>query len=177
MTEGFHVLTGGPGSGKSTLIAALGALGHGVTEEAGRAIIRAERAAGAPETRRRDPAAFLDLILEFELRSYAGALAAEGAVFFDRGLPDVAGGWAQLGLPVPERVTAAVAAYRYAPAVFVAPPWREIYVTDAERDHAWETAVRTYDVMVDAYSAAGYELVELPRTSVEERVAFVLASV
>lgn len=177
MPDRFHVLTGGPGSGKSTLIGALAALGYGTTSEAGRAIIKAERAAGVPETRRRDPAAFLDLIAEYELESYLAARALPGHVFFDRGMPDVAGGYAHLGLPVPDHVVAAVAAYRYAPTVFVAPPWREIYVTDAERDHAWETAVRTYDVMVEAYTAAGYELVELPRVPVAERVAFVLAAV
>jgi predicted ATPase len=38
----FFVLTGGPGSGKTTLIEALNARGYATTEEAGRGVIREE---------------------------------------------------------------------------------------------------------------------------------------
>jgi predicted ATPase len=34
--------------------------------------------------------------------------------------------------------------------------------------------VQTYESMVDVYGAYGYELVELPRSSVEQRGRFVL---
>ena len=173
----FHVLTGGPGSGKTTLVDRLGALGHATMPEAGRAVLRDQALVGGPAHPDRDPVAFLDTILQWEMRSHREAAGRNGPVFFDRGMPDVAGAYAQLGLPVPAHVAAAVAAFRYAPAVFVAPPWPEIYVHDDERKHSWESAVRTYDVMVEAYTAAGYTLVELPRVSVEERVAFVLERV
>lgn len=163
----FHVLTGGPGGGKTTLLAALAARGYAVTSEAGRALVRA----GAD---RSDPVAFAEAILEWETRSYAWALDQPGTVLFDRGMPDVAGSWLAMGREVPPHVEATIAACRYAPTVLVAPPWREIYVTDAERDQTWETAVATYEVMVAAYGRYGYECVELPRVGVEERVAFVL---
>jgi predicted ATPase len=175
MTDRLFVLTGGPGGGKSTLVERLRALGYPTAPEAGRAIIRDQAAIGGKL--HRDPVAFLEAILVWELRSYDEARDATGPAFFDRGIPDVAGGYAQLGLPVPPHVDAAVATYRYARTVLVAPPWREIYVRDEERKHSWETAVRTYDVMVAAYEHAGYELVELPRVPVEERLAFVLARV
>ena len=170
----IHVLTGGPGSGKTTLVDRLAALGYATTAEAGRAILRERAAADAGAAEEADPVAFLEAILRRELGSYRAARLAPGPVFCDRGVPDVAGAYAQLGLPVPTHVAAAVAACRYAPTVFLAPPWPEIYVHDAERRHSWEAAVRTYEVMVEAYTVAGYDLVELPRVGVEERVAFVL---
>ncbi|HVF19137.1 MAG TPA: AAA family ATPase [Mycobacteriales bacterium] len=173
----LHVLTGGPGGGKTTLVERLAALGYATTPEAGRAILRDQAAIGGPLRPEVDPVAFLEAILQWELRSYRWAAATEGPVFLDRGVPDVAGAYRQLGRPVPAHVTAAVAAFRYAPAVFVAPPWPDIYVHDEERKHSWESAVRTYEVMVEAYGAAGYELVELPRMPVEDRVAFVLDAV
>jgi len=37
--------------------------------------------------------------------------------------------------------------------------------------------MRTYDAMVTAYSDLGYELVEVPRASIEERTAFVLSRI
>jgi predicted ATPase len=56
----------------------------------------------------------------------------------------------------------------------VAPPWPEIYRTDTERRQSWEEAVRTYEAVTSAYTQAGYELVELPRAPVSERLEFVL---
>ena len=45
---GFYVLTGGPGSGKTTLIEALRSAGFTTTTEAGRAIIRDQLEIGDP---------------------------------------------------------------------------------------------------------------------------------
>ena len=166
----FIVLTGGPGAGKTTLLAALADRGYAVTNEAGRALIKAGVTAD-------DPVAFSDAILEHEIASYAWALEQRGRVFFDRGVPDVAGNWIAMGRDVPPHVAEAIASCPYNPRVLIAPPWREIYVHDEERKHSWETAVATYDVMVEAYTRYGYELVELPKASVEDRVEFVLALV
>ena len=166
----LYVLTGGPGAGKTTVVDALAALGYAATREAGRALIRE----GVPSE---DQAAFSEHILARELESYAWAAAQPGTVFCDRGMPDVAGNYLRLGLPVPPDVRTAVEECRYASPVFVAPPWQEIYVHDDERTHSWETAVATYEAMVAAYTGAGYDLAELPRASVEERVAFVLERV
>lgn len=63
---------------------------------------------------------------------------------------------------------------RYNRRVFLAPPWKAIYGNDEHRRQSWELAVRTYEVMCSTYAELGYELVELPRVSVEERVAFLV---
>ena len=42
----FFVLTGGPGSGKTTLVDALKALGYATTAEAGRGVIREQMESG-----------------------------------------------------------------------------------------------------------------------------------
>jgi predicted ATPase len=66
---------------------------------------------------------------------------------------------------------------RYNKRALIAPPWREIFGNDEERRQSWSVAVRTYDIMVETYTELGYELVPLPRTTVEERVEFVLGEV
>lgn len=161
------VLTGGPGAGKTTVLSALADLGYAVTSEAGRALIRA----GITND---DPVTFAEALLEFETRSYVWALEQPGAVLFDRGLPDVAGNWLAMTGSVPPHVQDAIAACPYNRRVLIAPPWRQIYVHDAERRQSWETAVATYEVMAEAYQRFGYQLVELPLVSVDERVEFVL---
>ena len=173
----FFVLTGGPGAGKSSLVAALAALGHATMEEAGRAIIRDQTAIGGSALPWADRGAFAELMLSWELRSYRDAGAVAGPVFFDRGIPDVAGYLALCGLAVPPHVGRAVALFPYATTVFIAPPWPEIFSQDSERRQDFAEAVRTFETMAATYQRAGYRLAELPRAPVAARVAFVLETI
>lgn len=112
-------------------------------------------------------------MLCWEMRSWHMA-QDQGVVFFDRGVPDVLGYLRLLGLPVPSHMDNAARAFRYNRRVFIAPPWREIFQRDSERRQDFEEAERTCEAMVATYRDYGYELIELPRAAVEERVRFVL---
>jgi predicted ATPase len=175
--ERFFVLTGGPGSGKSTLIEALERAGRARSVEAGRGVIQDQMAIGGRALPWSDPLAFAELMLCWEMRSYRMAGDETGPVFFDRGTPDVVGYLRLLGLPVPLHMDRAARMFRYNRRVFIAPPWPEIFRQDGERRQDLDEAVRTYEAMVATYGDYGYELVELPRASVEERARFVLESV
>ncbi|KVD77524.1 ATPase [Burkholderia sp. ABCPW 14] len=170
----FFVITGGPGSGKSTLIDALEARGYARSHEAGRGVIQDQMAIGGHALPWRDPAAFAELMLSWEMRSHRLARGARGPVFFDRGVPDVIGYLHLSALPVPAHLATAADRFRYRRDVFIAPPWPEIYAQDVERKQDYAEAVRTYHAMVDTYAACGYRLIELPRASVDERCRFVL---
>ena len=173
----FFVVTGGPGSGKSTLIAALAAQGFATMPEAGRAVIRAQTAAGGSALPATDPAAFAEAMLRMDIRSYRDAQDQDGVVFFDRGIPDVAGYLRLTGLSVPAHVYEAASGLRYNRRVFIAPPWKEIFGADEERRQSWEVAVRTHDIMAETYAELGYELMELPRAPVARRASFVIAAI
>ncbi|MPZ34606.1 MAG: AAA family ATPase [Rhodospirillales bacterium] len=172
--ERFHVITGGPGSGKTSLIEALARAGHAHTVEAGRAIIQDQLAIDGPALPWRDPLAFAELMLSWEMRSYRMAETTAGPVFFDRGVTDLVGYLTLVGQPMLAHIARAAERFRYDHRVFVAPPWPAIYAQDTERKQTPEEAVRTYEALVTAYSNCGYELVSLPLVSVEERVRFVL---
>jgi predicted ATPase len=173
-SDRFFVLSGGPGAGKTTLIEALRANGLATIQEAGRGVIRAEMQAGGSALPWVDPVQFAERMFEWELRSYREAGRREGAVFFDRGLPDTLGYLRLEGLKAPPWMEEEVRRLRYNARVFIAPPWKEIFGRDEERRQSWQISVRTYDVMVKTYTGLGYALVELPRASVAERMAFVL---
>jgi predicted ATPase len=163
----FVVVTGGPGAGKTTLLDALRARGREVTTDVARALIRAD-----PRVRD-DEASFQDAILAGEVSAYAAALALPPVpVFFDRGVPDVAASYVLRSLAVPPHVDAAVREHPYATRVFVAPPWPDIYVNDAERVQPYEHAVRVHAAIVETYTRYGYDLVPLPLAPVQQRVAF-----
>jgi predicted ATPase len=175
--ERFIVITGGPGSGKSTLVDALRAEGVTGMPEAGRAIIRDQVAIGGSALPWADRLAFSELMLAWELRSYREAQACSGPVLFDRGVPDVAGYLRLCGLPIGPHIVRAGETYRYRRRVFIAPPWPEIFTQDAERKQSLEEAEATHHALAAAYSSLGYELVALPRASVAERMAFVRARI
>ena len=67
------------------------------------------------------------------------------------------------------------AANRYENPVFVTPPWKAIYTPDDMRKATFAQAESFYAVVISAYHALGYELIELPEVSVEERLALVTA--
>jgi predicted ATPase len=173
--DNLFVLTGGPGSGKTTLIEALGDAGFSTCPEAGRNIIRDQMALDGPALPWNDPALFAELMLSWELRSHHAASGRPGPVFFDRGVPDTIGYLCLCGIAVPRHMLKAAERFRYNAKVFVTPPWREIFVRDSERSQTWEEAVRTHDIMVETYVGLGYELFRVPCAPVEERSRFILA--
>ena len=169
------VVTGGPGSGKTCLIEALAARGHAVAPEAGRAVIRRQQGIEGQGLPWRDRALFSELMLDRELEAHARSATTDARVFHDRGLPDVVGYLTLCGLPVPAHTDRAAREFRYHRQVFIAPVWPEIFAQDAERRQDLDEARRTHDVMAEVYPAYGYDLIELPRATTSERVAFVLA--
>jgi predicted ATPase len=176
-SDRFFVLTGGPGAGKTTLVEALKARGYATTEEAGRGVIRAEMGNNGNGLPWVDRARFAELMFEWELRSYRDAERRDGPVVFDRGLPDTIGYLRLEGQEVPAWMEEQAWRLRYNKRVFIAPPWREIFGNDEERRQSWSVAVRTYEIMVETYSDYGYELIEVPRAPVEERVEFAMGEI
>src|SRR3546814_15816236 len=72
-----------------------------------------------------DRAAFAELMLGWELRSWHEAHDRAGPVICDRSVPDVAGYLRLCGLPVPAHVSQAADLFRYQPRVFIAPLARD----------------------------------------------------
>jgi len=174
----FFVITGGPGSGKSTLLDYLEQQGFMRSIEAGRSIIQEQEVIGGAALPWKDKVLFAELMLSWEIRSYRQGLKSGDTipVLFDRGVPDIIGYLRLEGLDVPAHIRRAGELFRYNKRVFIAPPWPDIYQNDAERKQDLMTACRTFDMMAVVYAELGYELVELPRCSVEERADYIRSS-
>ena len=169
----FVVISGCSGGGKSTLLAELGRRGHAVVEEPGRRIVEAELRSGGSVLPWSDGIAFARRALAMARTDHERAAELAGWVFFDRGMVDAA---VHLQHFAGESARATLGVARpYSRQVFLTPPWPEIYATDRERRHDFDTAREEYSRLLEAYPALGYEVLVLPKASVTERADFVLA--
>src|SRR5262249_14512553 len=100
---------------------------------------------------------------------------ASAPSFFDRGIPDTLGYARLIGMQNDGPIRDACLQYRYAPTVFVAPAWQEIYQTDSERKQDFSEAEKTFTVICESSRACGYEVVVLPKASPAERAKFILS--
>ena len=162
------VITGGPGAGKTTLLLALQARGYTIVGDTARTIIQDRVTRGlsprpiahemTQETRRID------------IDNYARHAATSDTVFFDRGV--VSGLYSLSGNE--SELQGWLSRYPYFHKVFLLPPWKEIYTTDAERDHTFEHAEWVYQVERAWYRRCGYQILEVPKVSVADRCEYVL---
>ncbi|MBN9431207.1 MAG: AAA family ATPase [Bosea sp.] len=169
------VLSGCSGGGKSTLLAALAERGIATAEEPGRRVVREALASGGDALPWQVPERFAERVTDLAIADHDAALAQGGLTLFDRSLIDAEAWYRRTDRPLPDALVTALARCRYDRVVFMAPPWPELFATDAERRHGFDEAVAEYDALLEAYAARGHECLLLPRASVDERVAFVLA--
>ena len=170
------VITGCSGGGKSTLLGELVRRGHRAFAEPGRQIVKEQDWIGGDALPWTAPAKFAELALSRGLHQRITAAAFGGLAFFDRSIVEPLSGLARLGLPVPEHFRRAAEVCRYDETVFVAPPWPEIFRTDAERRHGFDEAMADHEPLLATYRSLGYRLVDLPKADVATRADFVLAT-
>ncbi len=173
--DNFHIITGGPGAGKTALIAELARRGYAVSGESGRAILQLQQTIDGPAQHHRNAALYAELMLSWDMRAWNEMRNAHGPVFFDRGIPELTGYHALFGRPTPLHFDLAARRCRYNPDVFFAPPWPEIYAHDAERTQSLGEAIRSAELIPPSYRDFGYRIVELPKAPVAARADFVLA--
>ena len=166
------IVTGGPGVGKTTLLAELAAMGYATVEESARAIIAERLARGA--SRRPDARTFAREILRRDITKYLNQPRTPKWVFFDRGVIDALGMLHEAS-PLPSTdLQTMLASYPFHATVFVLPPWEVIYTNDAERDQSFAEAVDVHAKVVQWYRSCGYVPHEVPRLPVARRAEHVL---
>jgi len=170
----LFVISGGPGAGKTTTLVQLARLGFRYAPEVARQIIKEQTRAGGTALPWGDRQAYTDLMLERSIESFQRHTPALTPTFSDRGIPDTLCYARLIGLASTERIEAACRLYRYAPCVFLAPPWEEIYRHDNERKQDFAEARRTYEHMARVYTELGYQVFELPEAPPEARAKFIV---
>ncbi len=173
MTETRRVIiTGGPGTGKSTLIDLLQKRNFPCHSEVSRAVIKRQLELGSRLLPWDDLTAFSHLVFSGQLEQYKNAVAGEWN-FYDRGMPDVLAYLRKMNI-YEQSLEEGVKAYPYHPCVFLTPPWPEIYSVDNERRENLKEMEAIHENLVQVYTDLNYEVVEMPRIDPEERIHLIL---
>ncbi len=168
------VITGGPGSGKTTLVNELEAKGFACLHEISRQIILEAQQQGIDQLFLEDPLLFSRKLMEGRLAQFKEAASRkEEILFYDRGLPDVTAYLDYLGTSYPDEFRESCSTYVY-DAVFVLPPWPDIYIQDNERYESYAEAEKIFQHLVNGYSTYNYNVHEVPIGEVSARIDHIL---
>lgn len=174
------VITGGPGTGKTSLVKALEGNGYLCYHEIIRELTNEALNGNDPSEFTTNPLAFVDDPYAFNQRILAGRLkhfqqAAESQyteVFFDRGIPDVLAYMDYFQQSYESYFTEACENNRY-DEVIILPPWEQIYISDNERFESFEEATAIHNELLNTYHRYGYSPIIMPLDTVEKRTLFI----
>ena len=171
------VITGGPGTGKTTLINALLKRGYTCFNEVSREITLQAQKKGINQLFLSNPLAFSEQIIAARSEQYTSVLKLKAPfVFLDRGVHDVLAYMHYIGDAIPESFTSICkqTSYNF---VFALKPWKDIYVTDNERYESFNQALKIHDYILQTYKSYNYTVIDVPFGTVEQRVQFILNTI
>jgi len=174
-----YILTGGPCTGKTTLLKRLEEEGYAIIEEVPRQIIHEEL-----EKQKLNPdytpiVPWLDLLkfnkLLIKRQSSLESLVEAEKVFLDRSLVDPLA-YAKLGnIDLGNEIQGYIRKAAYTKAFFL--EQLNLYIKDDERKESEEEGKKLHQAIYEAYRDSGIETIVVPAVSVEERLRIVLASI
>ena len=124
-----------------------------------------------------DPMGFNKKILEARTGHFHDAArSGESFVFYDRGIPDVIAYMDYFKQEYGDEFVVPCQQLRY-DIVLLLPMWEGIYVSDNERFESYEDALSIHHHLWEAYLRLGYEVIEVPKDSVRNRIRFILETI
>lgn len=174
MQKKIILIIGGPGTGKTTIIDKLISNGYCCYPEISRQITAEAQKQGIEQLFLESPLLFSELLLEGRKKQFLEAKQEpHNVVFIDRGIPDVLAYMHYIGDSYPTFFQEACREHIYSK-IFILPPWEDIYVSDHERYENFEQAKLIHNHLVETYEKYGYNLIEVPKDTLDNRILFIL---
>lgn len=168
------VITGGPGTGKSSIVNELKKRGYVCFDEISRQVTLEARKNGIEQLFLTQPLLFSELLLEGRLKQFYEADSyRDTTVFLDRGLPDVLAYMDYFNSIYPQQFIETCQNNRYT-AVFILAPWEAIYQSDSVRYESFEQAELIHQHLLKTYKNFNYNLLDVPFDTVKKRTDFIL---
>lgn len=170
------VISGGPSSGKTTIINRLQKEDYYCFAEVSRELILISQKKGIEQPFLDNPAQFNKDLLNARIDQFNKAETINSNVFYDRGVHDVIGYMYYGKQIIPTLFIEGCNKCVY-DQVFLLPPWQTIHVTDNERYESFEQATEIYKCLYKTYTEFGYKVTEVPTGTVNERKNFILKNI
>lgn len=172
------VVTGGPYSGKTTLVGALAGRGFATVDEAAIDVIRRLNGTmgveGQRAWRRSHLLEFQQMVFDLQVERESALAPDAGPVFLDRGIADGIAYCTNAGIEPPDRFRDRAIASRYACA-FVLETLEGFETRDATgRMSRRQDSLRIGRLIADAYRSIGVPVTLVGRMPVEQRLEIVL---
>jgi len=170
----WHVITGGPSTGKTTVINMLEKRGYKTTIEHARHYIDTMRTEGETiEEMRSNKRKFQIGVLDMQIEQEA-AIQPKDLVFLDRAIPDAMAYYQFLMLDYDEKLLNAIKKTSYKK-IFILD--RLPFTKDYARTEDEADQIKIHQLIIDVYTSLGFPIVTVPVLPPNERVEFILNNI
>ncbi len=167
-----YIITGAPGTGKTTLINLLKNT-IPCMDEVSRKVIISEQKANSNGTPWGDVCRFSHLVFSQSLKE----LQSSTAQVCDRSVLDLEAYLKLENKKIPEYLMSFPYEKIYRKTVFFAPTWFDIYCKDPQRIQAFNYCVKLEQLLLEQYSKKGFNIKILPKTTPSHRKEFILSTI
>ena len=169
-----YVITGAPGTGKTTIINELQNRGFNCIHENSREIISQQINKNGNILPWKNQIAFENKIAELRAKQYLSC-KKESLYFFDRSALDCIAYLKVNNLKVTLEITNQIKKCNFNKKVFYTPFWKEIFINDNERKEDMIKAEKIENHIIKTYRSKGYQLISIPKISISERADFIIS--
>ena len=168
------IITGGPGTGKTSLIEELKKNNFKCFDEISREITLKYRKKGIEQLFLSDPNLFSQELLNGRIQQFNKSINLQAnCVFFDRGIPDIIAYLNFKKVDLSKKNLKAVDKYRY-DIIFLLEPWEDIYTSDIIRYESFNQVITIDSYIKNTYKEFGYNPIIVPKDNIKNRVDFII---
>ncbi len=166
-----YIITGAPGTGKTTLIDALRVDGFYCFEEVSRRIIISEQQNNGNKTPWEDVIGFTNLVYKKTIEELKTPVDKQA--FVDRSLADNIAYLKLNQKNIDNKFSNFEYKKYYHTTVFILTPWKDIYIEDPQRLQSFEETKKLHELFIEIYTDLGFYIEVLPQKTIKERLKYI----
>ena len=166
------LITGGPSTGKTSLVSELKKHGFYCFDEISRELTQRMRNKGIEQYFLNNPIQFSRELFKLRFKQYEQKVDNFNFQVYDRGPIDVLAYLDFKTIEIPNDLInkSRVISYDH---IFILRPWEDIYVNDSERYETFIECINIHKSLLKTYKNFDLDLIDVPNSSIEERIKFV----